>query len=99
MPIFKPGVDHRNLSYHITGKYNDIDEVHQNIVGREAIITSGRDGRHMANSRHYSGLAIDLRTRDILFKAEELVEALKNKLGNNYDIILEYDHIHLEYDP
>ena len=70
------------------------------IVGRDAIITSARDGRHMSTSLHFSGKAIDLRTRDMAAgKEQKVVEALKTKLGNNFDIVLESDHIHLEYDP
>ncbi len=54
----------------------------------------------MSTSLHFSGKAIDLRTRDMAAgKEQKVVEALKTKLGNNFDIVLESDHIHLEYDP
>jgi len=54
----------------------------------------------MRNSLHYKGLAIDLRTRDLKSGvAEKLIRLLKEKLGRSYDIVLEPDHIHLEYDP
>lgn len=99
MPKFKFGVDHTNMDYHLTSEYANIDAVHQEIVGREAIITSARDGRHMSKSLHFLGKAIDLRTRDMSGKEKKVVEALKKKLGNNFDIVLESDHIHLEYDP
>ena len=99
MPNFKFGVDQSNMDYHITSNYSDIDKVHQNIVGRDAMITSARDGRHMSSSLHFSGKAIDLRTRDMGGKEKLVVEALKKKLGKSFDIVLESDHIHLEYDP
>ncbi|MEE9413349.1 MAG: hypothetical protein V3V22_09900 [Methylococcales bacterium] len=99
MPNFKFGVDQSNMDYHLTSKYSDIDKVHQDIVGRDAMITSARDGRHMISSLHFSGKAIDLRTRDMGGKEKKVVEALKKKLGTSFDIVLESDHIHLEYDP
>jgi hypothetical protein len=67
-------------------------------------ITSGDDGKHMINSLHYKGLAIDLRTRDLeggsLGSIAKGIHAeLKGLLGRDYDVVLEKDHIHLEYDP
>ena len=100
MPSYKDGVNHSSLSNHISNKLSDIDQVHLQVVKRRAIITSGRDGKHMKNSKHYTGEAIDLRTRDLTRgKATRLLKALRDKLGNKYDVILETDHIHLEYDP
>jgi hypothetical protein len=91
MPNFKFGVNQFNMDYHITSIYSDIDKVHQDILGRDAMITSARDGRHMATSLHYSGKAIDLRTRDMAGKEKKVVQALKQKLGKSFDIVLEYD--------
>ena len=64
------------------------------------VITSGTDGFHMATSKHYTGDALDLRR----FNMEPVMLALflvrlKERLGRNYDVILEKDHIHCEYDP
>lgn len=61
-------------------------------------ITSLTDGRHGIGSLHHSGDAVDLRlpmpvTRD------QIVSQLRNALGANYDVVLESDHIHVEYDP
>jgi hypothetical protein len=69
------------------------------ITGK-ATITSGTDGKHMADSLHYSGNAIDLRCRDInpgMMPA--YLAALKERLGPEFDIVLEEDHVHVEYDP
>lgn len=64
------------------------------------VITSVMDGSHMRGSRHYTGLAIDLRTNNLSeVQASSWVERLKKNLGPNYDVILERDHIHAEYDP
>lgn len=66
--------------------------------GQEAIITSAVDGKHKRSSAHYTGRAVDLRIWD-LDDAEFAVLALQKALGSEYDVILESNHIHLEFDP
>ncbi|MGZ8216223.1 hypothetical protein [Methylomagnum sp.] len=68
--------------------------------GRALVITSGLDGRHRKGSRHYSGLALDLRSRD-LGGADRVLMArqLREALGDGFRVILERDHIHVEHDP
>jgi hypothetical protein len=65
--------------------------------GTQFVITSGLDGCHSAGSLHPYGYAIDCRTRDL--KSEEnrieVYEQLKSEL-NEYDVVLEKDHIHIE---
>lgn len=69
-------------------------------IGVDPVITSGTDGQHMAGSLHYVGLAVDLRTNNLTSgKAQEILTALKTAVGVDYDVVLERDHIHLEYDP
>ena len=99
MPQFKSGVIKDGLSDRITSKFNDIDRIHRSIVKRDAIITFALDGKHSKNSLHYSGYAIDLRTLDMLGRQHDVVKELKRVLGSDYDVVLEHDHIHLEYDP
>lgn len=76
------------------------DVLSKKISGQEAVVTSVLDGVHSKNSLHYVGKAFDLR---IWIYTEEqihlMVENLKSNLGSDYDIILEEDHIHVEYDP
>lgn len=78
-----------------------IDKIHLDVIGRDAIITSGTDGKHKVNSLHYKGLAIDLRVFDLTkLQRKQLTEELRQELGDkNWDIVLEPDHIHAEYDP
>ena len=64
----------------------------------EVTVTSGKDGIHSKNSLHYVGRAIDIRTRDMKLPAYT-ARKLKIALGNNFDVILESDHIHIEFDP
>ncbi len=61
-------------------------------------ITSGNDGLHMKESKHYENNAIDIRTRDMNNRNRTFKE-IKRDLGVNYDVILEETHIHIEYDP
>ena len=68
------------------------------ITGK-ATITSGTDGKHMTGSLHYSGNAIDLRCKDLnpgLMSG--YLAALKERLGPEFDVVLEEDHVHVEVD-
>lgn len=77
-----------------------IDAAHKDVVGREAIVTSGTDGTHGHDSLHYVGLAIDIRTRDLTSQQVEwLATKLRALLGAAFDVVVEKDHIHIEYDP
>jgi hypothetical protein len=64
------------------------------------VITSALEGRHKEGSRHYSGYALDLRIWDIPHgHVPMIVSELKAALGADYDVVLEADHIHVEFDP
>lgn len=64
------------------------------------VITSWMDGKHINGSKHFSGLALDFRTR-ILTESEKhrFTQALRDELGRDFDVVLESDHLHVEYDP
>ena len=59
--------------------------------GMELTVTAGTDGKHMAGSKHYDGLAADLRF--------PLRDEIKAALGPGWDVVWEKDHIHVENDP
>ena len=70
------------------------------------VVTSGNDGTHLATSLHYKNLALDFRTghnweAPLMSEdeARELCEELKARLGMGFDVVLEKDHVHCEYDP
>lgn len=65
----------------------------------ELVITSITDSIHSVNSLHYSGNAIDIRTRNLPPALDSLLYELKNSLGKNFDVVKEIDHIHIEYQP
>jgi len=63
------------------------------------VITSLNDGKHSKTSLHYSGQAADFRIWAI--DSHQLADELSKALGNNpdYDVVVEKDHIHLEWQP
>lgn len=66
-------------------------------------ITSANDSRHGDDSLHYKNRAFDLRIYNITglvqFEAELWAERLALALGEDYDVVKEKDHIHIEWDP
>ena len=69
-------------------------------AGWDVIITSGTDGKHMVGSKHYSGDALDIRSSNIpAGKLSPYVTALRGRLGLDFDVVIESDHIHVEFDP
>ena len=65
------------------------------------VITSGTEKttEHKKGSKHYIGQALDLRNWHVLGDMELFVASLRQLLGPDFDVILEIDHIHIEYDP
>lgn len=69
-------------------------------LGYDLTITAGIDGEHAPKSLHYALRAIDVRTRNLTqVQVDKLMIELKVKLGPDYDVVLEDDHLHLEFDP
>ncbi len=69
-------------------------------LGFDVVITSGTDGKHMRQSKHYDGNALDIRTVNIPRTARApYLAQLRVRLGEDYDVIDEGNHIHIEYDP
>ncbi len=63
-------------------------------------VTSCADGKHSAGSKHYTGGAFDIRTRDIPKDQWQLVASdIRERLGSEYDVVVEADHFHVELDP
>lgn len=76
-----------------------IVQAHRSIGIRDPIVTSGSEGQHMAGSLHYVGKAVDLRTRDLSsLQVVQLIASLRAWLGEDFDVIDESNHIHVEYD-
>lgn len=71
--------------------------------GYEALVTSAREGAHMAGSAHPIGNARDFRTQHVATLGEkyEIRDAMRQALGPAFDVIVEWDpeHLHAELDP
>lgn len=66
------------------------------------------DGVHKHTSLHYKenspsglGRAIDIRTWDVGMEhvKDMFLETAKELLGKDFDVVVEKDHVHIEYDP
>lgn len=80
------------------------DSIAQSIyaaLGVPYIVTSGTDGKHNPGSLHPFGDAMDLRRWDLdaIGKTATAVSQLRGALGPNFDVVLESNHIHVEFDP
>lgn len=72
-------------------------------------LTSGTDGEHSPGSFHDPkntpnglGRAIDLRTWNLpegKSQAPEAARILRERLTDDYDVVVEPTHIHMEFDP
>jgi hypothetical protein len=89
-----------DLNQEIQEAYHLAEGIYQD-YGYECVVTSGRDGTHMAGSKHYGGDAIDLRTRHVKDNntIAMIAQELQIVLGDDYDVVVEGTHIHVEYDP
>ena len=95
----KPGVLFEDIHSRIIETLPLIDRIYLSF-GFNGVITSARDGKHMANSLHYVGKAIDLRTNFFSpLQRPEFHFELLSALGSDYDVVLEKTHVHLEFDP
>jgi hypothetical protein len=68
--------------------------------GIDTVLTSVTDGVHSPGSYHYAGFAFDLRTWAVDSDRSklELVDAIREALTDEFDVVLEHSHIHVEMD-
>jgi formylmethanofuran dehydrogenase subunit B len=75
--------------------------------GYDCVVTSVVDGEHSWGSLHYRGDAVDFRIKHVVTnngswdddKIRKIFEAIKAALPDDYDVVLEDDHIHVEFQP
>lgn len=97
--MIKAGVQLLNLQPQMAIAYAICCEVYRQF-DEECVITSGCEGTHSDMSRHYLGLALDLRTRELDKPEQRQVRnECARRLGDEFDVILEKTHLHVEYDP
>ncbi len=81
------------------------DDISVQETSKELFVTSLVEGKHSKRSLHPVGSAFDCRTWIYANTQKlELLKLWKEKLGRDYDILLEFEgevneHFHIEYDP
>lgn len=99
MLFLKKGVFLYGLQPEMLWAADRANEIYERF-GKDCVITSGRGDQHGSHSHHFKGLAIDLRTRHLTHQEQEQVKIqLQSTLGTEYQVVLETDHLHVEYDP
>jgi len=90
----KPGVRVLGIRPEVVLALRIVEAVYQ-AHGAPFVITSIMEGTHKRASLHYLGCAADLRLppKD----AASIVAEAKAALGEDYDVILEGDHVHVEF--
>jgi len=98
---FKRGVSLNGVQPELAAIFPIIAGAYQSI-GKDAIITSLRDGRHSRGSLHYVGYAVDLRTKHLTTREVRTVfEQLRRALTTEFDVLCEPTppHLHIEFQP
>lgn len=92
----KKGVRMHGIKVEIVLALVIADQVYT-ILDHDLVVTSVLDGQHMRASIHYTGGAVDFRLPgDDGVAARNLIA---KRLGDDYDVVLEDDHIHVEWQP
>ena len=100
MITFKQGVDCTKISDKTFVAILTAHRIMERMGVSVLVVTSLRDGEHMAGSKHYDGDAFDLRIWALnKLQAADYTAQLSVDLGDDYDVILHETHIHVEYDP
>ena len=98
----KPGVDLSGVQWNaMRPLVLAVLRVWQAAGASSITITSGVEGNHPgrgATSLHPLGLALDFRTYDAPSDVKTLARDVLDQLGSGYDLIVESDHLHGEYD-
>lgn len=66
--------------------------------GDSFVVTSVSDGEHMEGSLHYVGHAFDCRL-PAASTVKNILKELTQALGGDFDVVLETNHLHVEYQP
>lgn len=63
-------------------------------------LSSGLEGKHGRNSLHFVGLAFDISARSIDPLAHgDITRHLVDRLGDEFDVVYERSHWHIEFQP
>jgi len=68
-------------------------------INKDFTITSGDDSKHLTNSKHYIGLAFDVRSRELSdIEKFNFRIYFTERLDNCFYFLQESDHFHIQYD-
>tara|TARA_R110000796_G_scaffold252500_1_gene387169 strand:- start:16171 stop:16644 length:474 start_codon:yes stop_codon:yes gene_type:complete len=104
--IIKKGASLEGVTEQTKAAIEKVDDIYR-ANGTQFFVTSGTeghagDGVHKKTSKHYTGDAFDCRIRNIAGGHQAVVNiynTIRRVLGDDFDVVLEKDHIHVEYDP
>lgn len=68
-------------------------------LGAETILTSVTDGRHGETSLHNTGCAFDIDVDHTGIPADIWREEIRRRLTEEFDVVVEATHIHIEFQP
>jgi len=94
--LVKMGVDISRLNREARRSL-EIVEREFNLYSLEAVITSTYEGDHMVSSLHYANDAYGIRKPP--HSITLILESIRRDLGKDFDVVMESDHYHIEYDP
>lgn len=95
----KPGVRIQGISPEMSLGHTIVASIYLD-EGHVCTITSALEGVHSRASIHYTGNALDYRTRDVSAgDMAVLTERIRVSLGEDFDVILERNHLHVEFQP
>lgn len=101
---FKEGVSLRGLEPQMLIALQVVEEEYSK-YGVDTWVTSGNDSTHKVGSKHYSGCALDFRTKHVGGMGKGLASSIAKRLTHiGFDVLYEgagtpNEHIHVEYDP
>jgi hypothetical protein len=97
---FGPHFNPAGLRPEITMIVSMIEDAVGAYTSKPAILTSGTDRTHGWGSLHYVGQGLDFRWDGYSMTTAHLVASqLRSCLGKHYDVVVEDDHIHVEFQP
>lgn len=95
---FKKGVEIRGVRTEMAGAWGAVASAYAEF-GYECVITSVCDSEHKSLV-HILGMASDFRIRHVRVGwHEKLAKRIGECLTDEFDVVLEDDHIHVEFDP
>lgn len=96
----KAGCRVRGMSPEICFALMVAQAVYAELGSAEFVVTECTGGVHRDGSLHNTGEAVDIRSRTFTHEEkQEAVRLIQHRLRDQYDVVLETTHIHIEHDP